>query len=128
MMKSGVERRQFRRAEIDVPVSIRAVSPQQPSQPTITGQVKNLSLSGVYCYTTSPCALKPGESVSCTVAIPPEQARLFPFTRIAGRGWVVRMDPILSGRRAGENPTTDMLIGLAVAFTPDVTALGAVEH
>ena len=127
-MKSEVERRQFRRAEIDVPVAIRQMSAEPSSPATITGQVKNLSLSGVYCYTTSPCALKPGESVSCTVAIPPEQARLFPFTRIAGRGWVVRMDPILSGRRAGENPTTDMLIGLAVAFTPDVTALGTIIH
>lgn len=127
-MRSGVERRQFRRAEIDVPVSIRASASEEPSPPTITGQVKNLSLSGVYCYTASPCSLKPGESVTCAVAIPPEQARAFPFTRIAGKGWVVRVDPIPAGRRAGENPTDEDLIGLAVAFTPDVTALGTIIH
>ena len=127
-MKPDTERRRVRRAEIDVPVSIRASASEEPSQPTITGQVKNLSLAGVYCYTKSPCALQPGAPVSCAIAIPPEQARAFPFTRIAGKGWVVRVESIPAGRRAGENPTDEGLIGLAVAFTPDVTALGAVEH
>jgi len=121
-MRSGVERRQFRRAEVDVPVAIRFDSG------SATGQVKNVSLAGVYCYTNSPCALKPGESVTCAIAIPPEQTRAFPFTRIAGKGWVVRVEPVPAGRRAGENPSDEDLIGLAVAFTPDVTALGAVEH
>lgn len=128
-MRSGVERRQFRRAEVQVPVALRPMNPPSTDHDSlITGQVKNVSLSGVYCYTKSPCALKPGERVTCSVAIPPEQTRHFPFTRLVGSGWVVRVDPIPMGRRAGDNPIEEELLGLAVAFTPDVTALGAVEH
>lgn len=128
-----MERRQFRRAEIDVPVAIRPANadgsqPSPPSETVVTGQAKNVSLAGVYCYAKSPCPLKAGERVTCSVAIPPEQARLFPFTRLVGQGWVVRVDPIPMGRRAGENPSEEDLLGLAVAFTPDVTALGTVEH
>lgn len=127
-MKTGVERRQFRRAEVDVPVAIRAVPHEGASETLVSGQVKNVSLAGVYCYAKAPCPLKAGDSVTCSLAIPPEQARLFPFTRLVGKGWVVRVEPIQMGRRAGENQTDEELLGLAVAFAPDVTALGAVEH
>ena len=128
-MRSGVERRQFRRAEVDVPVAIRPVSPdEQPANSLITGQVKNVSLAGVYCYAKAPCPLKTGERVACSIVIPPEQTRAFPFARLVGDGWVVRVEPVPAGRRAGENPTDEQVLGLAVAFTPDVTALGTIVH
>ncbi len=126
-MPTATERRRFRRAELDVPVVIRPVERGETAG-TLIGQVKNVSLAGVYCYMAAPCPLKVGEQVVCTISVPPEQARQFPFTRLLGKGWVARLEPIMKGRRTGESPSEDQLLGLAIAFTPDVTALGTIEY
>ena len=121
-----MERRRFRRAELDVPVMIRSVE-EGGSGAEVTGQVKDVSLAGVYCHIKAPSPLKPGEQVTCSVAIPPEQVRWFPFTRLTGRAWIVRIQSIQGGRREGEAPSGEQLLGVAIAFTPDVTALGSIE-
>jgi len=126
-MKTAGERRQFRRAELDVPVTIQALSTEGSVESAVTGQLKNVSLAGVYCYVKDPSTLKAGQQVICSLSVPPEQARLFPFSSVHGRGWVVRAEPVPMGRRAGESPTSEQLLGLAVAFAPDVTALGTIE-
>ena len=89
----------------------------------MVGQVKNVSLSGAYCHVKAPCLLKTGEHVVCSIRIPSEQTRRFPFTRILSKGWVLRSEPVPVGRRAGESHD-EQLLGLALAFSPDVTALG----
>ena len=122
-----MERRRFRRAELDVPVSIRSMEQEQSASPVV-GQVKDVSLAGVYCYLKDPLPFKPGELVVCSIAIPPEQTRLFPFSRILGKGWIVRAEPVPLGRREGERPPEEELIGVAVAFTPEVSALGTLEY
>lgn len=124
-----MERRHYRRAELDVPVAIHPLKEGGTAQTerAITGQIKNLSLAGLYCYTKAPCPLKAGEQVACAIAIPREQARFFPFTRLTGKGWVVRTESVPMGRRAGESQSEEELMSVAVAFTQDVTALGAVE-
>ena len=119
-----MERRRFRRAELDLPVSIRSLAQDGSADPVI-GQIKDVSLAGVYCYVKSPCSLKPEEPVICSVTIPPEQQRVFPFSRLHGKGWVLRVGTVTRGRRAGESQTTEPLVGVAMAFAPDVTALGA---
>jgi hypothetical protein len=126
-MKTAGERRQFRRAELDVPVAIRVLDAEGAAETAITGQVKNVSLVGIYCYVKDPSTLKAGQQVICSLSVPPEQTRLFPFSSVHGRGWVVRAEPVPMGRRAGESPTSEQLLGLAVAFAPDVTALGTIE-
>lgn len=126
-MKTAMERRRFRRAELDVPVSIRPVTQDASAEP-VTGQVKDLSLAGVFCSTPAPCVLKLGDAVICSIAIPPEQARLFPFTRVLGKGWVTRLEPLPVGRREGERQPEEALLGLAVAFSPDIAALGTIEY
>lgn len=125
-MGTAIERRQFRRAEIDVPVEIQTVAGEGEPAAVVTGQVKNISLAGVYGYTKAPCPLKPGEQIHCTITIPPEQTRLFPFARLVGKGWVRRVEPVKSGRRAEDHRTDGELLGFAVAFAPDVTALGTI--
>lgn len=124
-MERVIERRQFRRAELDAPIDIRSAKTEQPNA-QVTGQVKNVSLAGVYVYVSSPCPLQPGEQVICSIVVPLEQQRAFPFRRVSGKGWIVRLEPIARGRRTGESPSADSLIGMVVAFAPDVTALGAV--
>lgn len=127
-MKAEVERRRFRRAELEVPVAIRAVGPhEEPAPEPLVGETKDISLAGVYCHLKAPCTLAPGQSVMCTVAIPEELFKRFPFARLTGRGSVVRLEPVPAGRRADDNQSSKQLIGLAIAFAPDVTALGAME-
>jgi hypothetical protein len=79
----------------------------------------------------APCALQVGEQVICSIAVPPEQSRWFPFSRILGKGWVTRLKPIAMGRRDGdwvpESPEEELL-GLVVAFNPDVSALGTIAY
>ena len=126
-MKASMERRRFRRAELDVPVSIRALGEQGSTSEPIVGQAKDISLAGLYCHVKTPCSIASGQSVMCSVVIPPEQARWFPFTRVTGRGNVVRLEPVPEGRRAGEIQPEEQLMGVAIAFAADVTALGTIE-
>lgn len=122
-MKAAVERRRFRRVSLDVPVAIRSLDHSEPPTET-TAQVRDISLAGVYCVAKSPCPLQPGESVVCSVSVPPADARAFPFSRVMGKGWVVRVQPLLAGRREGDTTDEESVLGVAVAFTRNVTALG----
>ena len=130
-MKTLSERRQFRRAELDVTIAIRPIEEEGTSSSTvIEGRVKNVSLAGALCFVPTPCPLKTGQPVVCAVTIPLEQARLFPFARINGKGWIVRIAPVAAGRRSGDAAQQggEQLLSVAVAFTPDVTALGTLEQ
>jgi hypothetical protein len=126
-MQSAMDRRRFKRAELDVGVEIRPIDGENEKKPSITGQVKNVSLAGVYCYIKEACTLKKGEQVVCSIIVPQEQFRLFPFSRLISKGWVIRCEPVKAGKRAGESSIPDeQLHGLAVAFAPNVTALGII--
>lgn len=123
--KTVIDRRRFRRTELNLPVSIRSLSSEDGAANPVIGQVQDIGLAGVYCYVAAPCSLKPDEPVICSVAVSPEQQRIFPFARLQGKGWVLRVGTVTRGRRAGESPTDESLVGVAIAFAPDVTALGA---
>lgn len=128
-MKTLSERRQFRRAELDVTIAIRPIEEEEGASSTvIEGRVKNVSLAGVLCFVPTPCPLKTGQAVICSVTIPLEQARLFPFTRLNGKGWIVRIAPVAPGRRSGDLTQGEQFLSVAVAFAPDVTALGTIEQ
>lgn len=120
---TGMERRRFRRAELDMTVAIRPEASDSPSP--ITGWVRNVSLAGVYAYVKPPFAPKPGDQVFCEVSVPSEQTRVFPFTRIISKGWIVRVDQLSAGRREHDIHAQQQL-GVAVAFTKDVKAFGTV--
>ena len=126
-MATVVERRRFRRADLDVSVAIRPVGEKGPVGEAVVGQLKNVSLAGIYCYVNAPCSLQVRQEVACSLAVPLEQVRFFPFTRLGGKGWIVRLDPITAGRRAGESRSEEQLIGVAIAFAPDVTALASID-
>jgi len=121
------DRRHFRRTELNITVTIRPVERNASQETTVAGQVKNVSLAGVYCYVKPPCPLKAGDQVMYSISVPREHVRSFPFTRLFGKGWVVRLEPIRIGRRAGESHEGEERLGLAVAFAPDITALGTVQ-
>ncbi len=120
-----VERRHARRTKFDGPMMIRAAETRTDAP--IMAQVRNVSLAGAYCAVKSPCTLKPQDEVVCSLETPPEQLRTFPFSRLHGRGWIVRIERISMGRRAGETLSDDQL-GLVIAFSPDVTALSTIAY
>ena len=127
-MRPSVERRRFRRAELDVAVDIRPAGQRDPTISAISGQVKDVSLAGVYCFVSAPCQLKAGDEVNCSISIPEEQSRVFPFSRVLGRGCVVRVDPNPAPAREASGESRigegEPLVGLALSFAPDVMALG----
>jgi len=126
-MKATIERRKFRRTDLEAPVTIRQFGREGVVKAPIAGELKNISIAGMYCHLKAPCSLKVGEQISCSVSVPSEQARLFPFNRIVGKGWISRLEPISLGRRSGESPSQEQLFGVAVAFAQDVTVLASTE-
>lgn len=122
-MRTGFERRQFRRAELDLPVAIRPLMPEGSAAPSLVGQVKDVSLAGMYCYVTKPAPVASGDTIACSISISADHAKLFPFTRIAGKGRVLRVDARL--RHGADALGNQERVGLAVAFAADVTALTA---
>jgi len=109
-------------------VVIRAMNAEGAAeQATVTGQAKNVSLAGLYCHVKGSCALAPGQQVISSISCSEDQARRFPFARVLGKGWVTRVEPVVTGKRVGEPIEDQTLIGVTVAFAPDVTALGMLE-
>ena len=123
-----IERRQYRRASLPVEVQLRGIEkpagPSASSSPAapLVGKAENVSLAGVYALVPAPCQLSPGSVVSFSVEIPEEFRKQFPFVRLLGKGWIVRLVP--DEKTAGNGVEA---VGVAVAFTGDLTALSAIQ-
>ncbi len=122
MEQAGIERRRGRRATVQASLSIRRASatpsatPGQPKE----AQARNVSLAGVYFESDEP--YQPNEIVTASVSIPESaQSREFPFTRVAGRSRVVRVEELPS-KAAGAQKQ----FGVALEFGSDVIALSAI--
>lgn len=123
-----IDRRRFRRTELTAPIHLQPCSTDREETKVASasrGEVKNLSLAGVYCHINAPSPLTPGSTVLCSLAVPREQTATFPFTRVLGKGCVTRLEPVQTGRRAGDSRPGDPMLGVSIAFASDVTVLGA---
>lgn len=109
-----VERRHHRRVELPVSVSFRQQSGSSTT-PEVIGQAKDVGLAGVYVNVPAPFHLPPGTVVSYSVEVPPDLQRRFPFTRLLGAGWIVRVQPKPDGQT----------VGVVIAFSGNATALSA---
>ena len=78
----------------------------------------NLSLAGAYFETEQPTGLTLNSQVMASVAIPEADRRAFPFTRLAGRGRIVRIDELPPHDRSPR-------YGVALEFNEDLTTLTA---
>lgn len=117
MQTSHAERRRHRRVTVEAPIVLR-----RPGTPgAADGQlVTNISLAGVYFETDRRDAFSVNDVLIASVSIPEPQRRTFPFTRLAGRGRVVRLDELPA---QDESPRR---YGVALEFGKDLTALTAV--
>jgi hypothetical protein len=82
--------------------------------------VGNVSLTGVYFETDAAHPYAVNELVIASVSIPEAQRRFFPFTRVAGRSRIVRVDALPA---ESDRPKR---FGIALEFGNDVTALTAI--
>ena len=118
-----IERRQQRRAEVEGRVELRGLQAGQLTGDPLVGRADNVSLAGVYAKIPAPFPWEPGTLVSCSVNFPSGATRLFPFSRLAGRGRIVRVFDE-QGRRAGD--ATSVEVGVAISFTSARTAWGTI--
>ena len=115
MNQSSSERRRGRRVSLQALLLLRPSDQQAPSEHTI----QNISLAGVYFETDQPGELALQTQVLASVSIPETERHTFPFTRLAGRGRVVRIDTL-----SPQEGTP--CYGVALEFGRDVTVLTAI--
>ena len=113
------ERRRHPRMLLGGPVMVRSLAGDLPES-WREGLIQNLGMAGVY-FTILPWRpLTNRDALAFSISVPPEQQRAFPFSRLAGRGRVVRTE---------ELPPADELsrkrLGLALEFGKEVTTLAA---
>ena len=119
---AGSERRRHRRVPLAVRVLAKRVRVGECGV-FEAGQTTDVSLAGVYFTTAAWRDVQPQEMLTVSVSVPREQSRDFPFSRLAGRGRVVRVDPM--GAAMPGSPQ----VGVAVEFADDLTVLSAApEH
>ena len=115
---AGGERRRHRRVPLSVHVLAKRMGADERGV-FESGETKDVSLAGVYFTTPAWQDVRPQEVLTVSVSVPREQSRDFPFSRLAGRGRVVRVDAV-----SGETPE-ERRLGLAVEFADDLTVLTA---
>ncbi len=120
MERGNVERRRGRRANLEAPLLIRRAGTAKP-EPFKEEVAKNVSLAGVYFETDSGDHYTVNDVLITSVSVPESQTRNFPFSRIAGRGRVVRVKELPQ-----DDPSGRKRFGIAVEFGEDITALTAI--
>ena len=118
--QQGAERRRERRISLEAPLLVRRID--GVSEPFVEQVTGNISMAGVYFETEADGAYAIDDVVMASVSIPESQRRQFPFTRVAGRSRVVRIDELPSV----SSPTKTKRLGIALEFSEDVTALTAI--
>ena len=134
MESQVIERRQHRRADVEGRVELRSLEASGQAAAPVVGQADNVSLAGVYVRIPSPVPWRAGTAVTCTVNVPQDATKQFPFARLVATGRIVRVFPpkAPSGKSASstareeEKGADPADVGVAIAFTSDVTALGTI--
>ena len=121
MQQGSVERRRGRRVNLEAPLLIKRT--ETPStQPFQEHKTRNIGLAGVYFETDEAHdhTFSVNDVVTASVSVPEGQRREFPFTRVIGRGRVVRITDL-----PAQSPDQRKRVGIALEFGNDVTALTA---
>ena len=118
MPQGSVELRRGRRINLQASVLLKPAA-AGAAAPFDERPVDNISLAGVYFEIEGVNPYAVNDVIITSVAIPESQRRDFPFTRLVGRGRVVRVDEL--------PPQNDRKrFGVALQFGADVTALTTV--
>ena len=119
MEHGHVERRRGKRIALETPILIRQTS-QSEGQGFIEQHAKNVSLAGVYFETDGSNRYRVDDVLVASLSVPESQTKDFPFTRLAGKGRVVRVDAVSPASASPSSRT-----GIAIEFGQDLIALTA---
>ncbi len=120
-MFRGYEKRKYRRLGLTLPIEVRKIGP--PAEPIFEeATTSNVSLGGAYFRTRTRKHVRPEEGVYISISIPRETARQFPFSRLAGKARVARVEE-LPGNEL--DPLAKQ--GIALEFSSDLIVLSAVQ-
>ena len=114
-----VERRRGRRVQLEAPLLVRRTATPGP-EPFEEAVTRDISIAGIY-FETEQDAYTVNDFVVTSVTIPGAQRRTFPFTRLAGRSRVVRVNPLDQAQGAAARKR----FGVALEFGDDHTILTA---
>jgi len=90
-MERSSERRKHKRVALSIPAMVRG--PQDAQRPMLEeASTVNISQRGVYLKTGDRPEISPGEKVNLHISIPRSEANIFPFSRLAGKAKVVRIE------------------------------------
>ena len=90
-MEHSSERRKHKRVALSV--SAKVTGPQDVQGPMLSGaSTVNISQGGAYLRTGDRPKINPGEKVNLHISIPRSEANIFPFSRLAGKAKVVRIE------------------------------------
>ncbi len=119
--QSAIERRRGRRVNLNAPLLIRRVEAAQP-EPFAQAVTKEVSLTGLYFEyeADEESGYRINDVVMASISLSDPQQREFPFSRVAGRGRVVRVDALPADKSGAPKR-----FGIALEFGNDVTALAA---
>ncbi len=107
-MRAGdfTEKRKFKRLGLSLPARIKS-SLKSGKEQTQEGTTLNVSFNGAYVTDINNKSIKPEDSIKILLSVPRDDARDFPFSRLAGKAKVVRVEED----------------GLALEFDKDISRL-----
>ena len=123
---TSLDRRRYRRARLELPVVIRGLG-QEWAVGTGQVQTTDLSLAGLHCsigrseqFAQLQELMRLNQNVTVSITVPYDVRDLFPFSRLIGRGRVVRVD------EAGGDAS--QLVGVGIEFAEDFKVLTATPY
>jgi hypothetical protein len=93
MADSVMENRRYNRLVVPLSVEFHTHLPETGYACSGTGILRDISLSGSFFHTESPCDFKPGQIVSLTIAAPLPFLDYQEITHLKAKGQVVRLEP-----------------------------------
>jgi hypothetical protein len=92
-MRTGefVEKRRFKRLDMSLPTELRHFSSEGKGESS-EGKIVNISYNGAYVIDISLKNIKTDDTLTISLSVPRDETRDFPFSRIAGKAKVVRVE------------------------------------
>ena len=92
-MRAGdfVEKREFKRLDLSLPMKIRHVSDDGKAQEQ-DGATVNVSYNGACVVDININSIKPEDELNISLSVPRDDARDFPFSRLVGKARAVRVE------------------------------------
>ncbi len=90
-MERSSERRKHKRVALSIPAKV--TGPQDAQRVMLErASTVNISQGGAYFRTGDRPEISPGEKVNIHISIPRSEANIFPFSRLAGKAKVIRVE------------------------------------